>query len=194
MPIMDVDAIDQRILAALQRNSRLSNADLAKAVGLSPSPCLRRVRRLEREGYIEGYRSVVNRRALGFGVTAFARLQIEWPRAKTLREEIQALPQVLACYILTGESGVLLEIVAADLAEYSKFLFDVLYNVSGVRGIQSSVLLEAVKDGTAPLPFEDEIRRGGSASKRQSATFQKTLSTLPLGPRKASGKTSSSRR
>ena len=193
MPIMDVDAIDQRILAALQRNSRLSNADLAKAVGLSPSPCLRRVRRLEREGYIEGYRSVVNRRALGFGVTAFARLQIEWPRAKTLRQEIQALPQVLGCYILTGESGVLLEIVAADLAEYSKFLFDVLYNVSGVRGIQSSVLLEAVKDGTAPLPFEDEIRRDG-ALKRQSATFQKTLSTLPSGPRKRAGKTSSSRR
>jgi Lrp/AsnC family transcriptional regulator, leucine-responsive regulatory protein len=191
MPISDLDVIDQRILDALQRNSRVPNADLAKLVGLSPSPCLRRVRRLEKLGYIRGYRATLDRRAVGIGVTAFARLQVEWPRAKTLRDEIRRLPQVVSCYILTGEAGVLLEIVAADLTEYSKFLFGTLYNVPGVLGIQSSVLLEAVKEaGNTPLPITDEAHQ----SHRQRATFQKTLSSEPDGPRRRSGKTSSSRR
>ncbi|HTU82092.1 MAG TPA: Lrp/AsnC family transcriptional regulator [Candidatus Acidoferrales bacterium] len=157
MSIPALDTTDRRILALLQRNSRLSNADLAAAVGLSPSPCLRRVRRLEKQGFILAYRAVLDARAIGLGVTAFARLQVEWPKAKTLRDEIRRLPQVVACYILTGEQGVLLQIVAADLNEYSRFLFGVLYNVSGVVGIQSSVLLEVVKGAeTTPLPIEGE--------------------------------------
>jgi len=152
-----LDAIDRKILDALQRNSRLSNADLSKLVGLSPSPCLRRLRRLEKSGCIQGYRTVLNRQAIGLGVTAFARLDVDWTRAKTLREEIRRLPQVVACYVLTGEAGVLLEIVAADLTEYSKFLFNVLYNVSGVKGIQSSVLLDLVKEKElTPLPITGE--------------------------------------
>lgn len=196
MPRIELDTIDKHILSALQRNSRLTNAELAKTVGLSPSPCLRRVRRMEEAGYIIGYRSILDRRAIGLGVTAFARLQVEWPRATKLREEIQNLPQVVACYILTGESGVLLEIVAADLAEYSKFLFETLYNISGVRGIQSSVLLESVKEGPTPLPIgEDELEmRYAPRAKRQRPTSQKTLSTEPAGPRSKAGKTSNSRR
>jgi Lrp/AsnC family transcriptional regulator, leucine-responsive regulatory protein len=197
MPRIELDAIDRHILSALQRNSRLSNAELAKTVGLSPSPCLRRVRRMEEAGFILGYRSILYRRAIGLGVTAFARLQVEWPRAKTLREEIKKMPQVVACYILTGESGVLLEIVAQDLAEYSKFLFETLYNVSGVRGVQSSVLLESVKESPTPLPIGDGNDAPPAAEpskKRQRPTSQKTLSTDPDGPRKRAGKTSSSRR
>lgn len=187
-----LDAIDCRILNALQRNSRLSNTDLAKAVGLSPSPCLRRVRALERRGFILGCRAVLDRRKVGLGVTAFARLQVEWPRAQRLRDELRALPQVVACYVLTGESGVLVEIVAPDLEEYSRFLFGTLYNVSGVRGIQSSVMLEVVKEReTLPLPTEHEPPLH---SRRQRATSQKTLSTEPVGPRSRSVKVSSSRR
>ncbi len=154
MPITALDSIDRRILGTLQRNSRVANAELAKAVGLSPSPCLRRVRRLEKLGFIRGYRAVLDRRAIGLGVTAFARLQVDWTRAKNLRDEIRKLPQVVACYVLTGESGVLVVIVAADLAEYAKFLFGVLYNMAGVRGVQSSVLLETVKEEEmTPLPI-----------------------------------------
>ncbi|MGB6986366.1 MAG: Lrp/AsnC family transcriptional regulator [Candidatus Aquilonibacter sp.] len=196
MPRIELDAIDRHILSELQRNSRLSNAELAKIVGLSPSPCLRRVRRMEEGGFIQGYRSILDRRAIGLGVTAFARLQVEWPRATSLREEIKKLPQVVACYILTGESGVLLEIVAADLAEYSKFLFETLYNIPGVRGIQSSVLLESVKEGPTPLPIDGEVYATVQAprSKRHRATSQKTLSIEPSGPRSKAGKTSSSRR
>ena len=197
MPRLELDTIDRHILSALQRNSRLSNAELAKTVGLSPSPCLRRVRRLEEGGFILGYRSILDRRAVGLGVTAFARLQVEWPRATTLREEIKKLPQVVACYILTGESGVLLEIVAPDLAEYSNFLFGTLYNIPGVRGIQSSVLLESVKESPTPLPIAGGDLPSAVAAprtKRQRATSQKTLSTDPVGPRRKAGKTSSSRR
>lgn len=191
MPINTLDSIDCRILGALQRNSRLSNADLAKAVGLSPSPCLRRVRRLEKRGYIQGYRAMLDRQRLGLGVTAFARLQIEWPRAKAMRDEVRKLPQVVACYVLTGESGVLLEIVAPNLEEYSKFLFGTLYNVAGVRGIQSSVLLEVVKEReTSPLPIEE----GVDDSKLQRPASQKTLSKEPLSPRSRSVNASSSRR
>lgn len=192
MLINDLDAVDRRILAALQRNSQLSNADLAKSVGLSPSPCLRRVRQLEKRGYIQGYRAVLDRQRLGIGVTAFARLQVEWPRAKGLREEIRRLPQVVACYVLTGESGVLVEVVAPDLEEYSKFLFGTLYNVPGVRGIQSSVLLEVVKEREkSPLPIDDANPDG---AKRQRATSQKTLSIDPDSPRSRSVNASSSRR
>ncbi|HZY98505.1 MAG TPA: Lrp/AsnC family transcriptional regulator [Candidatus Baltobacteraceae bacterium] len=153
----DLDSIDWRILALLQSNSRLSNADIAGQVGLSPSPCLRRVRRLEKAGYIAAYRAVLDPRALGFSVIAFARLTVEWPRAKTLRDEIRRLPQVVACYILTGEQGVLLKIVARDLNEYANFLFNVMYRLPGVNGIQSSVLLESVKSSElTPLPIEGE--------------------------------------
>ncbi len=168
MSINELDTIDRHILSLLQRNGRLPNAELAKAVGLSASPCLRRVHRLEADGYLLGYRALLDRTAIGLGVTAFARLQVEWPRAKTLRDELRKLPQVVACYILTGEAGVLLEIVAPDLAEYSKFLFGVLYNISGVRGIQSSVLLEAVKGkDTALLPVE-KVTKSPSASAQRS--------------------------
>lgn len=154
MAVAHLDSTDRAILEALQRNSSLSNAALAEAVGLSPSPCLRRVRHLEQRGYIRGYHAVLDRQSIGLGVTAFARLTVDWTRAKTLRDEIRNLPEVVACYVLTGESGVLLEIVAPDLAEYSRFLFGTLYSLTGVRGIQSSVLLELVKDKDAsPLPL-----------------------------------------
>ncbi len=192
MSINTLDSVDCLILGALQRNSRLSNADLAKSVGLSPSPCLRRVRRLEKRGFIRGYRAVLDRQMVGLGVTAFARLQIEWPRAKEMRDQIRRMPQVVACYVLTGESGVLLEIVAKDLEEYSKFLFGTLYNVAGVRGIQSSVLLETVKQReTSPLPIVDP---SAAHSKRHRATSQKTLSIEPASPRSRSVNASSSRR
>jgi Lrp/AsnC family leucine-responsive transcriptional regulator len=164
MAIEDLDSTDRTILEALQRNSSLSNAALAEAVGLSPSPCLRRVRHLEEAGYIRGYHAILDRDAIGLGVTAFARLNVDWTKAKSLRDEIRRLPQVVACYVLTGEQGVLLEIVAPDLAEYSNFLFRTLYNLPGVRGIQSSVLLELVKDReTSALPI-------GRATDRRSKT------------------------
>jgi len=113
-----LDETDRRILAALQRNGRLQNVELAEAVGLSPSPCLRRVKWLERSGFISRYSAVLERAKLGFGITAFLSIEIERNRkaeTELLREQFRKLPQIIAC-----------EIVAADLAAYSKFVLDVL--------------------------------------------------------------------
>ena len=150
-----LDDTDRRILAALQRNARLQNQELAKRVGLSASPCLRRVRRLERDGYIERYGAVLNRAKLGFGITAFLSIEIERNRkaeTELLRSQIQKLPQVVACHIITGDADFLLEIVAADLAAFSEFVLAVVNKLPAIKAIRSSISLEAVK-ASAPLPI-----------------------------------------
>jgi len=150
-----LDDTDRRILTALQRNARLQNQELAKLVGLSASPCLRRVRRLERDGYIERYGAVLNRTKLGFGITAFLSIEIERNRkaeTELLRSQIQKLPQVVACHIITGDADFLLEIVAADLAAFSEFVLAVVNKLPAIKAIRSSISLEAVK-ASAPLPI-----------------------------------------
>ena len=150
-----IDDTDRRILTALQRNGRLQNQELAKLVGLSPSPCLRRVKRLERDGYIERYGAVLDRTRLGFGITAFLSIEIERNRkaeTELLREQIKKLPQVVACHIITGDADFLLEIVAADLAAFSEFVLAVVNKLPAIKAIRSSISLEAVK-ASAPLPI-----------------------------------------
>ena len=150
-----LDATDHRILAVLQRNGRLQNQELAKAVGLSASPCLRRVRRLEKDGYIERYGAVLNRAKLGFGITAFVSIEIERTRkaeTELLRAQIQKLPEVVACHIITGDADFLLEIVAADLAAFSQFVLAVVNKLPAIKAIRTSISLEAVK-ASGPLPI-----------------------------------------
>src|ERR1700686_2778960 len=118
MTTSHIDATDRRILSAVQRNGRLQNQELAKLVGLSPSPCLRRVRRLEDEGYIDRYGAVLDRAKLGFGITALVSTEIKiTPKAEPelLREQILKLPGVEACPTFPRDADFLLEIVAADL-------------------------------------------------------------------------------
>jgi Lrp/AsnC family leucine-responsive transcriptional regulator len=153
---MPIDRTDHRILAALQRNGRLQNQELAKLVGLSPSPCLRRVRRLEKEGYIERYGAILNRTRLGFGITAFLSIEIERNRkaeTELLRDQILKLPEVVACHIITGDADFLLEIVAADLAAFSQFVLAVVNKLPAIKAIRSSISLEAVK-ASGPLPID----------------------------------------
>jgi Lrp/AsnC family leucine-responsive transcriptional regulator len=150
-----LDETDRLLLAALQRNGRLQNVELAKEAGLSPSPCLRRVRRLERDGYITRYSAVLERERLGFGITAFLSVEIERNRkaeTELLREQIRKLPQVVACHIVTGDADFLLEVVASDLASFSQFVLDVMNKLPGIKGIRTSISLEAVK-AAAPLPI-----------------------------------------
>jgi Lrp/AsnC family leucine-responsive transcriptional regulator len=150
-----LDETDYRILGALQRNGRLQNVDLAREAGLSPSPCLRRVRRLERDGFISRYSAVLERERLGFGITAFLSIEIERNRkaeTELLREQIRKLPQVVACHIVTGDADFLLEVVAVDLAAFSQFVLDVMNKLPGIKGIRTSISLQAVKAG-APLPL-----------------------------------------
>jgi Lrp/AsnC family leucine-responsive transcriptional regulator len=150
-----LDAIDRDILIALQANARLPNNDLAAAVGLSPSPCLRRVRRLEKLGIITGYSALLNRTRVGIGLTAFVSVDIERNRkAETdlLRAQIQALPEVVAAHIVTGDSDFLLEVATANLETFSEFVLGTLNKLPGVKGVRSNISLDVVKHA-APLPI-----------------------------------------
>jgi Lrp/AsnC family leucine-responsive transcriptional regulator len=155
MPKIELDAIDGRILAALQADGRLSNLELADRVGLSASPCLRRVRRLEREGYIEGYRAMLRRERIGLGLTVFLGVKIDGHannRAVGFEQAIVAMPEVIACHMVSGESDYLLEVVVADLAHYQRFLVGQLFNMPIVREVRSNFAIQALK-AAAPLPL-----------------------------------------
>ena len=165
MPKTELDAIDSRILAALQADARLSNLELADRVGLSASPSLRRVRRLERDGYIEGYRAMLQRERIGLGLTVFLGVKIDGhanERATAFEEAVVAMPDVIACHMVSGESDYLLEVVVADLAHYQRFLVGQLLNMPIVREVRSNFAIQTLK-ATAPLPFGD---RGAPESQR----------------------------
>jgi Lrp/AsnC family transcriptional regulator, leucine-responsive regulatory protein len=154
MPIK-IDSIDLRILRVLQDNGRLTNVELAKRVGLSPSPCLRRVKRLEAEKVIEGYSARVDRRACGLGVTVFVGVKLERHReedAERFRKAIRRLDEVVACHIISGEADFLLEVVVGDLDQYSEFVLKKLRQIAGVKDMHSSFALETVKS-SQPLPL-----------------------------------------
>src|SRR5262245_5518261 len=156
MPRPALDPIDRRIVAALQADGRLSNVDLADKVGLSPSPCLRRVKRLEREGYIEGYRAALRRERVGLGVSVFLGVKIEGhanERAVVFETAVTSMPQVLACHLISGEVDYLLEVVVPDLEAYQQFLVGKLLNLPMVREVRSNIAIQTVKAG-APLPLE----------------------------------------
>jgi Lrp/AsnC family transcriptional regulator, leucine-responsive regulatory protein len=150
-----LDALDSKILAALQEDGRLSNVELAERVGLSPSPCLRRVKRLEEEGYIAGYKAKLDRRRLGLGMTIFVGVKVDGHRdtnARAFQEAMRKLPEVVACHMLSGEADFLLEVVVADLAAYDAFLSRTLLNMPMVRDIRSNFAIRTVKsDGALPV-------------------------------------------
>ncbi|KKB07773.1 Lrp/AsnC family transcriptional regulator [Devosia chinhatensis] len=145
-----LDAIDRRILRALQRNGRMSNVELASAVGLSPSPCLRRVKLLEEKGVIEGYVAVLNGPSLGLGLTVFARIWFKTQDAETTNlfaQTIQKFPEVAECYLTTGECDALLRIVTTDLHAYWRFQSDHLMRIPSVQSVKTDVPMETIKAG-----------------------------------------------
>jgi Lrp/AsnC family leucine-responsive transcriptional regulator len=155
MPKDDLDAIDCRIVAALQADGRLTNIDLADRVGLSPSPCLRRVKRLERDGYIEAYRAVLRRDRVGLGFSAFVGVKIDGhanEQALGFQKAVVAMPEVVACHLVSGEADYFLEIVVPDLDHYRRFLVDKLLELPIVREVRSNIAIETLKAG-APLPL-----------------------------------------
>lgn len=156
MPTLPLDAIDRRILQALQEDGRLSNVDLAARIGLSPSPCLRRVRALEEAGAIRGYRATLDRESLGLGLTVFVGIKVarhnEEP-ATAFREAVRGLPQVVSCHLVSGEADFLLQVVVPDLAAYERFLLDTLLRLPWVADIRSNFAIQTVK-GDSPLPLD----------------------------------------
>jgi Lrp/AsnC family leucine-responsive transcriptional regulator len=155
MPKCELDAIDRRIVTELQTNARLSNIELAEKVGLSPSPCLRRVRRLERDGFIDGYRASLRRGRVGLGFSAFVAVQLNGhanEHALSFERAIVALPEVVACHLVSGEADYLLEVVVPELEDYQHFLVGKLLNLSIVREVRSNIAIQTLKAG-APLPL-----------------------------------------
>jgi Lrp/AsnC family transcriptional regulator, leucine-responsive regulatory protein len=142
------DAIDRRILRALQRDGRIQNIELAKEVGLSPSPCLRRVRLLEASGVIERYVAVLDGAKIGAGLTVFARVWFKTQDAEITRqfaEAVRKLPEVIECYLTTGECDAILRIVTADLNSYWRFQADHLTRIPSVLNVKTDVPMETIK-------------------------------------------------
>ena len=152
---MPLDRVDRRLLEILQREGRLSNAALAERVHLSPSPCLRRVKALEEDGVIEGYRAVVGREAVGLGLTVFVEIKVEG-HSDRLAEEIEAavnaMPEVVACHIVSGAADFLLEVVVPDLRAYERLLLGSLLKLPAVLDVRSNFAIRTVK-APAPLPL-----------------------------------------
>lgn len=153
---MQLDNLDRRILDALQRNAKLSNVQLAEEVGLSPSPCLRRVRLLEEAGVIRGYHAQLDRSKAGLGLTVFVGVKVERHHdesANAFRAAVIDLPEVISCHVVSGESDFLLQVVLPDLASYEDFLFSTLLKLPAVSDIRSNFAISTVKSQTA-LPLD----------------------------------------
>lgn len=143
-----LDRTDLAILGELQREGRLSNADLAERVKLSPSACLRRVQRLEQAGVLAGYAALIDPARVGLGLQAFVRVQLarhEPDAVATFTARVNRWDEVVACHALTGEMDYLLHVVVQDLEHFSRFLLDHLLNASGVADVNSSFVLRTVK-------------------------------------------------
>jgi Lrp/AsnC family leucine-responsive transcriptional regulator len=143
-----LDAIDRKILGVLQQDGRKSIAELAEMVGLSPSPCLRRVRMLEHSGVIARYVAVLDQQSVGLPVSVFISIKLESQREEALDRFAKAIarwPEVLECYLMTGPRDYLLRVVVADLGAYERFLKQKLTRLSGIGSIESSFALEQVK-------------------------------------------------
>lgn len=142
------DRTDLQILALLQREGRITNADLAERVSLSPSACLRRLQRLEADQVITGYAAQVDPQAVGLGLQAFVRVQLTRHESAAIEgfvEQVNDWAEVVACHALTGDMDYLLHIYVADLEHFSRFLLDHLLNAAGVGDVNSSFVLRTVK-------------------------------------------------
>lgn len=156
MAAIDLDRTDLQLLAALQGEGRLTNAELAERVHLSPSACLRRVQRLERDGVIAGYAARVDAERLGLGLQAFVRVQLARHDAAAIdafSAFVEQWEEVVACHALTGDMDYLLHVAVRDLEHFSRFLLDRLLAQAGVADVNSSFVLRTVKAFRGmPLP------------------------------------------
>lgn len=150
----ELDEIDYRILKELQRDARLSLQHLSARIGLSPSPCARRIKRLESAGYITGYSARIDETKLGFQVSVFVSVRLDQQiddRLVSFEREIARYPEVVDCWLMTGSFDYLLRVVVRDLAEYEHFLTGRLTKVPGVASLESSIPIRRVKDHAARL-------------------------------------------
>lgn len=158
-----LDAVDIRILQALQENARASVTELADRVGLTTSPCVRRLKRLEDAGIIQGYAVLLNQEKVGLPVSVFVSVKLETQREEALQifeEAMRRSSQVVECYLMTGTRDYLLRVVVPDLAAFERFLKETLTRVDGVGSIESSFALAQVKYANA-LPLDERLSPDG---------------------------------
>ena len=156
MPIINLDRIDYGILHHLQNDGRIANTELAERIGLSPSPCLRRVKALEQQGIIKRYVAIVDSNAVGFGISAFVSVSLgtqEKPALDEFQSQIVTYPEVMECYLMTGTSDYLLRVVLPDLESYERFLMEKLTKISVIANIQTSFALKPLVQRTE-LPLQ----------------------------------------
>lgn len=145
---MTLSTIDMKILALLQNDARITNQTLADQIGMSASPCWRKVRKLEEDEVIQGYRAVLNRKKIGLGVMVFVRVSIDShseAEARKFEQEVTALEDVVACYSIGGDADFLLQVVAQDLDAYADFAMKVIRRLPGIKEMQSMFVLKEIK-------------------------------------------------
>jgi len=154
MPNRELDSTDRKILRILQENAAISNVELARKVGLSPSPCLRRVQQLDQLGIIRRRVTLLEPGAVGLGVSVFIQVSLEKQADRALRtfeKVILARPEVMECYLMTGDADYLLRVVVPDIPSFERFVLDHLTHISSVARVRSSFALKQVKY-TTTLP------------------------------------------
>jgi Lrp/AsnC family transcriptional regulator, leucine-responsive regulatory protein len=150
-----MDAIDKKILRTLSRQGRLTNAELAEQVGLSPSPCWTRVRRLEQAGVIKGYAALLDQAALGLPDTVFIEVMMERHDEEHLRRfeaAVKDIPEILECHLVTGEYDYVIKAAVGGTMGYERLLRDRLYRLPGVRHTRTSFALRCLKQELSPVP------------------------------------------
>ncbi len=156
MPSYKMDKLDYKILHCLQKQGRISNLELAEEVGLSPSPCHRRVKVLEGTNVIKKYVAIVDAKAMGFLISAFVNVSLrsqEKTALQSFQSKVSSYSEVMECYLMTGTSDYLLRVVTRDLEEYEKFLVDKLTKIESIANIQTSFALKPIVQRTE-LPLE----------------------------------------
>lgn len=151
----ELDELDRRILQVLQEDGRIQNVELAEKVGLSPSPCLRRVKILEESGVIEKYVALLNAPKMGVGLTVFVRIWLKSQDAQTIEgftTEVLQLPEVVECHLMAGDCDFLLRVVAEDLDAYRKFQGQYLTRIKGVQSVKTEIPMQKIKQ-TSALPL-----------------------------------------
>ena len=150
---MEIDSFDRQILQVIQQDGRISNQDLADRIGLSPSPCLRRVRALEEAGIVTGYRALVNAKALGYTLMALIYISMDKhtpERFEHFEKEISQISEVLECLLITGQDAdYQIKVIIRDMDAYQELLLNRINRIQGVTGVHSSFVLRRVVDKTA---------------------------------------------
>ncbi|MHB1173551.1 MAG: Lrp/AsnC family transcriptional regulator [Sulfuriferula sp.] len=150
---MELDRYDRKLLTVLQQDGRISNQDLAERIGLSPSPCLRRVRALEESGLISGYHALLDAKKLGLSLMALIHISMDRhtpERFANFETQVSALPEVLECLLITGQDAdYQLKVIVRDMDAYQELLLERITRIEGVTGVHSSFVLRRIVDKTA---------------------------------------------